>query len=126
MCKGADPEVWKSILTEAVPAWVLFKHGTCVVVTSDSADVEAAARAVLHEFGPAHVATDSADFSVHALPDYPGWVVSCHHPDIITYVHPSEVEDPGPGELAVGLLGRSYRDRDSQEPEVVHLEFREQ
>jgi hypothetical protein len=123
MSKSADPEVWQAILRDTVPAWVLFKHGTCVVVSDPRDDAAAAAIAILREHGPVHVATPTADFTVHTLADYPGWVISCHHSDIITYVHPREVDEPGPRNHAVGLLGRSYRDHDSRELEVVHLQL---
>ncbi|MFI1440496.1 hypothetical protein [Streptomyces fructofermentans] len=54
--------------------------------------------------------------------DAEGWVVTGHHDDVLTYVGPEESEDPG--QLAVGLLGRSKRHRDGTELRVVHVEDR--
>ncbi len=68
------------------------------------------------------MAISSADFSVTHLSEYPGWIVTCHHPAVLTYVHPSEVEDSDPLDHIVGLIGRSRRQQDSEDLEVVHVE----
>lgn len=57
------------------------------------------------------------------LKDAPGWVATCHHPDVLTYVAPEDV-GPEPTELAVGLAGRSRRDADGLEPHLIHVEDR--
>ena len=65
----------------------------------------------MKEWGPVQVATPSADFNVHKLPDDPGWLVSCHHPDILTYVSPHELANRSVSEVFIGLTGRSKRDQ---------------
>src|SRR5438552_18889870 len=50
-------------------AWVVFEHGTCVVLTDPSDDLAGQARALLAKHGPVHVATPAADFTVHHLTD---------------------------------------------------------
>lgn len=75
----------------------------------------------MREWGPVHVGSPAGDFNVISLPDGLGWVVTCHHNDILTYVSPDEMEGE-PGDLLVGLYGRSKRHQDSQDLQVIHIE----
>lgn len=50
-----------------------------------------------------------------------GWVVTCHHNDILTLVGPDEVGRDAE-DLAVGLLGRSKRGQDAEGLRVLHVE----
>jgi hypothetical protein len=51
-----------------------------------------------------------------------GWIVTCHHEDILTFVDPSEFA-PGPhSDLTIGMHGRIKRDKDASELEVIHVE----
>jgi len=112
---------WRRLLTVPGAPWALYTHGTCVVVTgADRPPDSAAARAVavLRAAGPVRVGSPSADFGVIDVAQ--GWVVTCHHPDILTFVAEGDVADPGP--LTVGLLGRTRRDQDAEELRVVHVE----
>ena len=63
------------------------------------------------------IGSPAGDFSVITLDKHPGWVVTSHHPDILNYVRPDEV-DEGSSDVAIGLLGRSKRDRDAKELSV--------
>jgi hypothetical protein len=56
--------------------------------------------------------------------DLPGWIVTSHHPEIMTYVGPNDVDRNKRSEVAIGLLGRSKRDQDAHELEIVHIEDR--
>jgi hypothetical protein len=58
---------------------------------------------------------------VYHLESFPGWLVGCHHPDILTYVGPEEVEGGTP-DVHIGLTGREKRRRDALDPKVVHVE----
>lgn len=49
-----------------------------------------------------------------------GWAVTSHHPDVLTYVAPDELDDRS--SVAVGLHGRSKRHRDGTELQVVHVQ----
>ena len=71
--------------------------------------------------GPVHAGAPAGDFSVITLDDDPGWVVTSHHPDILTYVSPDEVAEQR-NDLVIGLLGRSKRDLDAAELMVIHVE----
>src|SRR5262249_11435627 len=63
------------------------------------------------------------DFSVITLDNGRGWVVTCHHPDILTMVGRDEVE-PDSTDVLIGLLGRSKRGQDTDELLVLHVENR--
>jgi hypothetical protein len=115
-------EVWRQIIVGDSKSWVLFENGTCVILMQPESDLAAQATALLEEWGPVQVATPSADFNVIELAEQPGWVVTCHHPDILTYVPPDEFATPEPAEVLVGLAGRSMRDQDASDPHVVHVE----
>ena len=116
-------ETWRKINVGEGKSWVLFKHGTCVVIKNPTGDIKAQAIDIMKEWGKVTVATPSADFNVIGLRDDPGWVVTCHHPDILSYVSPDEFQgNSEPQEIVIGLLGRFKRGRDAEELEVVHVE----
>ena len=118
---------WRNIHAAANLPWVLFEHGTCVRLTCPEADVLAQARTLLGEFGPVHPGTSAGDFDVVKPSGVTGRVVTSHHPDIGTYVslHSSKKStslESDAGDLAVGLFGRSLRDRDARELGAIHIE----
>ena len=113
-------EIWRQIIVGAGKSWVVFEHGTCVVLVEPADDLAARAVAILGEFGPVQAGTPAADFGTVPLDAAPGWVVTGHHPDVLTYVAPGEVGEPD--NLAVGLTGRAKRDLDGHELTVVHVE----
>ncbi|MFE9453776.1 hypothetical protein [Streptomyces sp. NPDC006739] len=113
-------DAWRRFLTGSGKSWVLFEHGTCVVLEQPAADLAAQAVDVLREFGPVQVATAAGDFRVLELGNGEGWLVTGHHPDVVTFVPGDDPEEPS--HLAVGMLGRSRRDRDGRELRVVHVE----
>jgi hypothetical protein len=115
-------EIWRSIIVGEQKSWVLFKNGTCVVLIEPETDLVAQATALMKEWGPVGVGCSSGDFGTIDLVNAPGWVVTSHHNDILTYVGPDEVEQPGPNNVVVGLIGRGKRDQDAQELEIVHVE----
>ncbi len=117
-----DPiETWRTLLAEASKAWVLFAHGTCVVLPEPEVDPSAQAVRLLREWGPVHPGSSTGDVSVIEPASVPGFVVTCHHTDILTYVGPDEA-DADAGEIAIGLIGRNKRDCDAAELRVVHVE----
>ena len=79
--------------------------------------------AVLREFGPVQTGSSAADFGTIALESGSGWVVTGHHPDVLTYVSPGEVTQTDDNlNLAVGLTGRAKRDQDARDLTITHLE----
>ena len=73
----------------------------------------------MREFGPVHVGTSSADFSVMELASSEGWLISCHHPDIITFVPIDVVPGGEENELIAGILGRCLREDDAENLDVI-------
>jgi hypothetical protein len=79
--------------------------------------------ALLKEWGPVVPGTPAGDFNVVALQEDPGWVVTSHHPDILTYVGRDEFgEGEAPDDMVIGLIGRARRHQDAQELQIVHTE----
>ena len=115
-------DLWKTLLRNQIDkTWVLFKQGTCVLLAKDGTDPISAAKDFLKEKGGVKPGSPGGDFSVVALKELPGWIVTCHYDNILTHVAPNEVKS-GAGDLEIGLLGRSKRQQDSQYLEVVHVE----
>jgi hypothetical protein len=114
---------WRQIIADGRASWVLFAHGTCVVLPEPRSAEELGAQAVslLGEYGPVRIGSSSGDFDVIHLEDVPGWCVTCHHGDVLTYVEPTDVTR-GAGDLEVGLCGRSKRHMDGTELTIAHVE----
>ncbi len=102
-------------------AWVIFEHGTCVVLTDPTDDLAGQARALLAKHGPVHVATPAADFTVHRLTDSSDLLVTYDHPDIANFVASGEVGAGAPTHIA-GLIARAKRARDAIELKAIHVE----
>ena len=121
-----DPLVatWRQIIVGDEKSWVLFKHGTCVVLGEPGGDdLAGQAEAVLREFGPVRPGSPAADIGTIPLESAPGWVVTGHHPDVLTYVSPGEVSQTDDNlNLAVGLTGRAKRDQDARDLTITHVE----
>ncbi|WP_129840848.1 hypothetical protein [Streptomyces sp. RFCAC02] len=113
-------DVWQRLLRNSPHSWVLFEHGTCVVLTTPEGEPAEQATALLEEFGPVHAGSPAGDFRVIDLKDAEGWAVTGHHKDVLTYVGPDELDDRST--VTVGLLGRAKRDQDGTELHVVHVE----
>lgn len=120
-----DPQVtlWRSIIRGDQKSWVLFEHGTCMILMQPEADLAAQARQIMSTWGPVHAGSSAGDFNVTTLPDPPGgWIVTGHHPDMLNYVSPADFTDPNPSHLIVGLSGRANRDEDAHSLKIVHIE----
>lgn len=115
---------WRGIINGPEKSWVLFENGTCVVLMEPAADLATQATDLLREYGPVHVGSSFGDFSTIELDEGRGWVVTCHHNDILTFVAPGEVTPDRASDVLVGLLGRSKRGQDAEELKVIHVEDR--
>lgn len=100
--------------------WVLFSYGTVVFLPKPEGDLAAQATRLLEEWGPAQAGSPSGDFGVSFLKKAAGWAVSCHHPDLITFLDAEEMPEGTP-DLTVGLAGRDRRDQDARDPRVIHV-----
>jgi hypothetical protein len=112
--------VWQQIIVGEGKHWVLFRHGTCVVFTDSASGLRERAVDLMREWGPVHVGSPAADFDILPLSDHRGWAVTCHHPDILTYVDPAEVGEIA-DDLTVGVYGRSKRHEDASDLVVIHV-----
>ena len=115
-------ETWQAIIIGENKSWVMFENGTCVILMNSQEDLATQAIDIMKEWGPVVVATGAADFNVITLKEHPGWVITGHHPDMLNYVSPEELEEDEISDVSVGLLGRYKRDEDSQSQKVVHIE----
>ncbi|MET7685387.1 hypothetical protein [Streptomyces sp. NPDC005423] len=113
-------DTWRGLLAGSGKSWVLFEHGTCVVIEDPAGDLAERATGLLREFGPVQVAGPSGDFRVLELGEEQGWLVTGHHPDVVTFVASGEPDEPS--HLAVGMHGRAKRDQDGTGLRVVHVE----
>jgi len=117
--------VWKQIILGKEKSWVAFSNGTCVILMEPQDDLKKHAVEIMKEWGPVHAGSPAGDFSVIRLSEYPGWVVTCHHPDILTYVSPDDIsEDAEDNDVVIGLIGRKKRDQDAEGLEVIYVEDR--
>jgi hypothetical protein len=114
-------KVWSGVL-KADKSFVLFENGTCVVLLDPGGDLPAQAIALLKEWGPMHAGSPAGDFSVITPSQFPGWVVTSHRAEILTYVEPGAGD--GRSQVEIGLIGRSRRDADARTLNVVHVEDR--
>jgi len=76
-------EIWEKIIDNDEKSLVCFANGTCVVMTEPSDQLEIQAVELLKAWGPVQPGSSAGDFSAIYLDDYPGWVVTSHHPDIL-------------------------------------------
>ena len=122
---GSDGGSGSDAASSEEKSWVLFDHGTCVVLPKPDPVEDLGEQAVnlLAEYGPVYVGSPAGDFSVIELEEVPGWCVTCHHDDVLTYVELADVTQ-GAGTLEVGLCGRSKRHMDGTELTVKHVEDR--
>ncbi|MEM6530650.1 MAG: hypothetical protein AAF653_20290, partial [Chloroflexota bacterium] len=83
-------------------------------------DLAEQAKTLLAEYGPVGAGSAFGDFGAFEASDYPCWIVTGHHPDILNVVfkdHPDPAEkgEPGhPENLLPGLLGRAARGDDAK------------
>jgi hypothetical protein len=118
-------EAWRNTINGPGKSWVLFESGTCVILMEPRADLVAQATDLLREYGPVGAGSSFGDFSTITLEDGRGWVVTCHHNDILTFVGPDET-GPDTQDVVVGLLGRSKRGHDAEQLRVLHVEDKRQ
>jgi hypothetical protein len=117
-------DTWRQVIVGEHKSWVLFASGTAVVLVDPADDLAGQAVGILREYGPVHPGSSAGDFATIDLTPAPGWVVTGHHPDVLTYVAPDEVSPVS--DVVVGLTGRAKRDRDARELTVVHVEDKRQ
>lgn len=115
-------KLWQKLIIGEKKSWVVFEHNTCVILMDTKENLAEQAINLLKEFGPYTVETSSADMNVIKLENDPGWVVIGSHRDILNYVSADEFESDSVHDVAIGVLGREYRSKDSDQLKIVHIE----
>jgi hypothetical protein len=100
--------------------WVVFAHGTCVILLEPTQDIAQQATELIAQW-PVAAGTDRGDFNFLTPTTVPGWVITCAHPDILTYLAPEEVDREDLPRVALGLQGRAKRDQDARERRIIFL-----
>ncbi|WP_438426653.1 hypothetical protein [Aquimarina macrocephali] len=103
--------------------WVLFENGTYIIFDDINKvkNTEVKAIELMKEFGPVNAGGPAGDFNVISLNQTKGWVVSGHGYGMYTYVHPDELNTSSPDDITIGLFGRSKRDKDGNDPKIIHI-----
>jgi hypothetical protein len=114
-------DFWCALLGK-LASWVLYKNGTCVKIKETGGDLAERANTIMKQYGKVFPGTPAGDFSVTTPKKFSGWVVGCHHPDILTYIAPNEIEGKQASDVEVGLLGRKKRHRDAEELQILHIQ----
>lgn len=117
--------IWRQIITDATKPWVLFQHGTVVVMDDPPEDVAEGAVSLMDRWGQALAGTPTEDFSVFDLGEASGWVVTRHFIagfDILTYVSPTELADADPHADTVRQVGCEKQAQDATARVIVHIE----
>jgi len=113
--------VYKKVITDQSASWVLFKHGTCVMLLKPEINVQEQAVEILRQHGPVTPGTPSGDFEVIKIPEVNGWLVIGNYPGMMMYV--SNEEAGKKDDFEIGMIGRTKREQDAKELEVTHIKF---
>lgn len=111
---------WRGYVGDPYTPWVLFRHGTCVILDEPAWEPADRAAELLMRYGPVIVGTDSADFNVIDAGDGRGRIVTCRHPAILMHMAPDEAPY-GMDDLVIGLIGRARRHADATQPVARHI-----
>lgn len=111
---------WKQILEGNPPKpWVVFRHGTCVILNEPVTDPVAEAKQLLKKWGPYVAGTSSGDMLIYTLRNDLGFVVGGGHPNIFSFVDSEICLGGQTSSCLPGLVGRYIRDLDAKELIIV-------
>ncbi|MBI4035921.1 hypothetical protein HY383_03145 [Candidatus Daviesbacteria bacterium] len=110
-------DIYKKVIEPKLKDWVVFEHGTCVILYHTPKDLQAEAKEVLQKYGQVQPGSSSADFTITKVDN--GWIVTGDQPGILNYV--SEDEGKGMENYELGLLGRNQKQLDSKELKVTYV-----
>jgi len=123
--------IWTDILEGSEHPWALFQFGTCVILQNPGPheDLKQQAIDMMGKWAIPIPGNPSFKYSISFLTNQgiPGCIISCHHPDIMTYVAPAEAPVCGSGlyegiRMQVGDFGRKKRQWDCETLKIIHLE----
>ncbi len=113
--------IYKKIIIDPNASWVLFGHGTCVMLLEPQKNIKEQAVIILREHGSVVSGSSSGDFEVTKIPEIDGWVVTGDYPGIMIFISYKGAGSNG-NDFEIGMLGREKRELDAKELEVVHVE----
>ncbi|OGH11967.1 MAG: hypothetical protein A2857_05975 [Candidatus Levybacteria bacterium RIFCSPHIGHO2_01_FULL_36_15] len=113
--------IYKKIIIDPSMSWVLFKNGTCAMLLEPQNDIKTQAIQILRTHGPVTAGTPSGDFEVTKTPEINGWIVTGNYPGIMMYVSSEEAGNKK-SDFEIGMIGRTKRELDAKELEVVYVE----
>ncbi len=108
--------IYKKIIDPKFKDWVIFRHGTCVIIYKSQGDLKSEAIETLKKYGAVYPGSSSADFTVMKVDS--GWIVAGDQPGILNYV--SENEGSGKEDYEIGLIGRNKKEQDSNELKIFY------
>lgn len=103
--------IYRKIIDPKFKDWVVFNHGTCVIIYNSKGNLKTEAVDILKKYGHVTQGTPSADFTVTKIDS--GWIVTGNQPGILNYV--SEDEGYGKEDPEIGLIGRNKKEEDCKE-----------
>lgn len=109
--------IYRKVIVPELSDWVIFEHGTCVIIYNHLGDLKTEATRVLQKYGSITPGTESADFTVLKVDS--DWIVAGNQPGILNYV--SEDKGTGKEDYEIGLIGRNQREEDSKELQIVYV-----
>lgn len=125
--KDSITETWRKIIENSPERknkpWVVFRDGTCVILMEGATSREDAATkatGIISEYGPVYAGTPAGDFNIVENSAVEGIIVTGWHDDVLNFVGKEEGGDSAFGKA---LFGRSKRDQDGRNPEVLHVEY---
>lgn len=110
-------DIYKKIINPKFKDWVIFEHGTCVIIYKSQGDLENEAKGILQKYGLVIPGTPSGDFTVTKIDS--GWIVTGDQPGVLNYV--SEDEGKGKEDWEIGLIGRNKKETDSKHLLVIYI-----
>ncbi|VDP10080.1 unnamed protein product [Soboliphyme baturini] len=107
-------------------AWVLFSHGTAVVIEEYCDQPERlkhTAVQTLRDNCCDQPGTPLSDFNATYLPNLSGWLITYHSNHIRTFIpdEDSYTDSQENNAMTFGLLGRMLRNRDCEDANVIYI-----
>jgi len=111
----------RRLITDGRP-WVLFEHGTVVVLPDATGPTDLAdrARLALRHDAEQRAGSAAGDPAVRRYGDA-GWVVASSDPNVFTFVPEHTIGD-GATDVTVGMAGRTAHDAGASGGRVVYVE----
>ena len=122
-------EIWEELIVDKNKNWVIFEHGTCVVVMKHKIDIKSDAIEIMRNYGPVHAGSPSGDFNVRKLSAPNGWIVFYDHLYILNFVSPDELSLPDQideNKISIGLIGREKRKSDAISLKIIYVHEKNQ